>query len=47
MKGQRQGHWKASGSEVLREKSFEARKIFAARKFDADVCVYFIILLSG
>ena len=39
---------KVSGSEVLRENmSFEAQKIFAARKFDADVCVYFIILLSG
>jgi len=34
---------KVSGSEVLRENmSFEGQKIFAARKFDADVCVYFI-----
>ena len=43
MKGQRQGHWKASGAEVLRENmSFEAQKIFATRTFDADVCVYFM-----
>ena len=34
---------KVSGSEVLRENmSFEAQKIFATRKFDADVYVYFM-----
>ena len=34
---------KVSGSEVLQENmSFEAQKIFATRKFDADVYVYFM-----
>ncbi|PYX71246.1 MAG: hypothetical protein DMG72_17360 [Acidobacteria bacterium] len=34
---------KVSGSEVLQANmSFEAQKIFATRKFDADVYVHFI-----